>query len=849
MAELVTREDYLYKAEQGAYSFDWSSVPREFVDDDFVSRVVYVSPGSFERIPKEYVSQAVINMLTKSESDAYKIKKKVSELYQNTTTWANFLANHNRKSTVAEIPEELRNQELFDKAFALNMFCVHNIPEEFQTQEMWIKYAINERNPKDVPKEFKNGVFYEQIAGHVDMKFIPERYQSVITWQQAIDKDRVRSASEIPLGMRSTWVGELEKEEDLQQAKKALSDVRKREVDIFDVKRENQSPDMWKEYVLSDISRVSRVPREFQTQDMWMAYIREFPDNIERVPKEFRSRDLYERYLDAFPERVDEIPEDYQTFELWRRSGRPLIKSSDKVRTQEFWNEIIDNNPGEFKNMDSAFKTPRLCVALLRNNLINIKDVPESSMDSSVLETYAFQNSNNIKECVENSKLRPFLTSRICDLYGMSVRYNLNTVTLWIPEKFQTEKFWDNVYSYNHDNRLNILRDYMPKQYQTQEMWSKLVELNKINESHLEDIPSQFREEIKDLLIKKKQDNQQRSDIVKKIQNVRDDIDLAQNIVDKIDDVIKTSEICSSLIQASIDILELEFKIPIGVVDDKTYTAIIGDLEKISQDVQKLKEQALKLEKETPSKEEPIQKNEPVENKPPVKEEPVVKTEPVVDNKEPVAKTEPIADVKDPVVKEEPADKAEPVSEVKEPVAKEEPAVAVEEPLVVANEPVADVKEDENFEKVMKMFSEVHANYYDGKKGTRGNAHTKEEIALKNSINRKMKKYLQNQMGRVAKENNLDQAGLVEQLSNAVSKDLISQLVENKGATLKLMEIMASGVFIRNGERIRLSQKQRIALADTMAKVSEQMLQKDAQNKNKTANAVENLLNNEHERE
>ena len=48
----------------------------------------------------------------------------------------------------------------------------------------------------------------------------------------------------------------------------------------------------------------------------------------------------------------------------------------------------------------------------------------------------------------------------------------------------------------------------------------------------------------------------------------------------------------------------------------------------------------------------------------------------------------------------------------------------------------------------------------------------------------------------------------------------LKEVAENKEACLKLFGIMASGVYEKDGQRTRLSQKQRIALASTLEIVS-----------------------------
>jgi len=66
----------------------------------------------------------------------------------------------------------------------------------------------------------------------------------------------------------------------------------------------------------------------------------------------------------------------------------------------------------------------------------------------------------------------------------------------------------------------------------------------------------------------------------------------------------------------------------------------------------------------------------------------------------------------------------------------------------------------------------------------------------------------------------------MEQISTGglFSDKELEEVAKNKGASLKLFQIMASGIYEKDGEKIRLTQKQRVALASTLQKVSEIML-------------------------
>lgn len=793
--ELETREDWIKDAAQNAYNYDWSKVPHEFVDDDFVSRVIYAHPAAIKDIPAKYLSQASVNFYAKNDSDANHIATLIPDNFRNKETWANFFALHHKKSNLPLIPEKFRDKEFFSMAVNINAGCVKNIPEEFQTQDMWVQYARVEKTPKDVPSIFKDESFYIQIATYVPMKFIPEMYQSPGMWGGALRSGMYHDERTIPLRMREevSKHDRIGSEDEWRKAQEAVWEVGDNSNKIFDVPYENQSQDLWNRYARNNPNKINSVPKEFQTQEMWETYAGEVPDAIDRIPKEFRSCEIYEKYIRRYPDRIMDIPEEYQTLSMWRRSGKSLLKSPESIRTQEFWDEIIRENPDEFMNMPNSFKSPAICKTLIVKNGLDIKYIPTSVMNTDILETYIYMNPDKVQSCVTDPQLQPFLTQKIYDRYARSVNYDYSEISYRVPDQFQTYDMWQRVLVNNFSDRKNIIMYSMPEKLQTQEMWNSLAESEQLKPEEIKEVPSQFKDGVEKILNKLKSKN----DLINQIEKAEAEKEAVFNLVETSKDDSEKFKLFERLINVGIALSDIRLKViaHIGLLDEKKYKDASAVVDKIAIKIQEIKEKAQEHAKENETAAEPVDKKEP-------------------------------------------AVAGEPTDVVKEPV-------SPEDPTVVANED--GTKVDEGFENIMKKFAQVHADYYDGKKGTRGNAHTKEEVALKNKINKAMKKYLQNQMGKVATENNLNQDALIEQLSNAVSPDLISQLVDNKGATLKLMEIMASGVYIRNGERIRLSQKQRIALADTMAKVSEQMLQKETQNKAKSANTkqVVDELSNE----
>ena len=137
-----------------------------------------------------------------------------------------------------------------------------------------------------------------------------------------------------------------------------------------------------------------------------------------------------------------------------------------------------------------------------------------------------------------------------------------------------------------------------------------------------------------------------------------------------------------------------------------------------------------------------------------------------------------------------------------------------------------EVNKEEEFDKLLSYYAQVNKQYYSGD----GKKKTGEEIKKRKNINAQFKRILENKAKQMSKnENGEEFSTTISSIEKGeiFSNDEIKQVAENKGATLKLFEIMASGVYEKNGVRTRLTQKQRIALASTLEIVSEMRLDMD----------------------
>ena len=130
-----------------------------------------------------------------------------------------------------------------------------------------------------------------------------------------------------------------------------------------------------------------------------------------------------------------------------------------------------------------------------------------------------------------------------------------------------------------------------------------------------------------------------------------------------------------------------------------------------------------------------------------------------------------------------------------------------------------DISDEEEFDKLLVHYAQYNKTYYTAT----GEKKTEEEIKKRRNVNAQFKRILQHKASKEPKnENGEDFSTTIKNIENGQVFNYadLKEVAENKEACLKLFEIMASGVYEKDGQRTRLTQKQRIALASTLEIVS-----------------------------
>lgn len=145
-----------------------------------------------------------------------------------------------------------------------------------------------------------------------------------------------------------------------------------------------------------------------------------------------------------------------------------------------------------------------------------------------------------------------------------------------------------------------------------------------------------------------------------------------------------------------------------------------------------------------------------------------------------------------------------------------------------------DINNEDDFDNLLAYYAQANKEYYSGD----GKKKSEEEIKKRKNMNAQFKRILQNK----AKQMPQNEDG--EEFSATITSiekgevfnySELKEVAENKGATLRLFNIMASGVYEKDGKKIRLTQKQRVALASTLEIISGMRLDMDKnKKKNKT---------------
>ncbi|MBR2391729.1 MAG: hypothetical protein IKB06_04490 [Clostridia bacterium] len=129
------------------------------------------------------------------------------------------------------------------------------------------------------------------------------------------------------------------------------------------------------------------------------------------------------------------------------------------------------------------------------------------------------------------------------------------------------------------------------------------------------------------------------------------------------------------------------------------------------------------------------------------------------------------------------------------------------------------ISDEEEFDKLLVHYAQYNKSYY----MTNGQKKTDDEIRKRRNVNAQFKRILKQKAEKEPKnENGEDFSTTINNIENGQVFDYaeLKEVAENKQACMKLFQIMASGVYEKDGQRTRLTQKQRIALASTLEIVS-----------------------------
>lgn len=134
-----------------------------------------------------------------------------------------------------------------------------------------------------------------------------------------------------------------------------------------------------------------------------------------------------------------------------------------------------------------------------------------------------------------------------------------------------------------------------------------------------------------------------------------------------------------------------------------------------------------------------------------------------------------------------------------------------------------DVDNENDMDKLFEFYAQMNVAYYNKKNKTA------EEVKLRRNVNSQFKRIIEKKVNALADEEKLEDSNFeqkIEEINNGTlfPENEIDEIAKSKGATIKLFQIFASGVYEKDGVRTRLSKKQRCALANVLQKVSEKKL-------------------------
>ena len=709
MENMNTREDWLSYAISNAYNLDWEKdIPKQYIDEEFVCAVVQAHGPAIKRIPEKYLTQKAVEIYARKVAADREFLMQLDKKFDNINTWAAYISSFTDR--FYRIPERFRDKDIFDFAVRYYKCDVHDIPEKYQTQEMWNTYAkvCLRTDIGLIPQKFYSRELLKTIANKGYINLIPKEFQTQGMWNEFI-RENPRKINEVPeeFQTREMW----NKYSSIARIDKIPRKYRKitAEDPFLDALDKNflKKEKEYLEKIKLDCNAIIDVPEFLQSYDMWQIYFKNKPQDIKYIPEEFQTQEMWNEFVKIRPARINDVPKKFQTQDIWNYGvAEGVVRAEDvpgEFQTQEMWN----NYKGDVSNIPDQFRNESIWAKIIKKDPSQFRSMPICKMTTEIVEN-VFNVSKDIFLKCFNKIPKDVLTQSMCETYLKAYGYG----------SFEINK--------------------IPKKFQTQEMWNKAAVNWRFTEEDLKEVPPEFVEGVKKLILKnnEKIDNKQGPETI--------------------DNVEKVDE--NQIEEPRVEIVE---EPRVEIVEEPKVEIIEEPKVEIKEEV--------KVEKEAE----------------------------ILNNKQQNA----------------PKERAETLRQK------------------------FNINSEDEFDKLLVHYAQANKSYYSNE----GKKHTEEEIKKRRNINSQFKRILRKKAKQMPQNENGED---FESTINSIEKgDVFSyaelkQVAENKNATMKLFNIMASGVYEKDGKKIRLTQKQRIALASTLEIVSGMRLDmNNSKKQNKEASA------------
>lgn len=872
---------------------DFYDLPLEFQTQRVWDMAISFNPGIIPQVPSIYQTQEMWDFFAKKYP--YEINY-IPKKFKSKQVWQQCA----KIGYINEIPKEFQTQEMWDEFAKKNPYEINRVPEEFQTQEMWNMFASRHpKKITLIPRKFqtqemwnnKKDAFLLQVP--VEFRQIFINYKS---HKSNVSKEEFKNACKILIEQEQEYLKIVKNDfrlihrvpEEFQSQEMWNIYIKNSINDVSEVPKYFQTQDMWNEFAKRNPSEVSHILDDFgnyfMNQDIWNIYAKYEPNKIRNVPRSYQTQDMWNEFAkrNLYSLEIINIPKNFQTQDMWnefaKRNPSEIRCVPDEFKNEEYWHLIVKKNSTnlkEIRRMPKQFLTSEIILDCVKSGL-DIIDFPKTLMTTEIFEAMhieidekSFSRKNFIYD-FENIIPKELLSQKLCDKYAEEKYYDYNEIKNRIPKKYQTREMWISAFENNVRQADIILINYMPQEYQTQDMWNKVARDFGFTENNLKWVPNRFVEGVKETIYKREHQeepkqgvdkskeskleatvkNSEETKINKEEVEVKSTEKDSQKVKNQNEDKKDSVEIVAQLQEkcnAKLTVVKNFAKLSQDMLKNakEQDSIIFGQRKNLKDDLQKLKEMIDDTYKTKHNYAATLQYLNDYElqmkqfyvelceklNSPKYFDEKTIKVNTinaanVKKNLEGNCGKKSQKNVK----------KYEMNGKNEENVIKNSENDIKEDNIITVEQSIKSDKKQEEFNLLLEKFSKVHISYYDGNKGTKGNAHTKEEISEKLKVNRAMKKAIEKRAADLLVSEESKEEGLFDKLINSVDDKTISEVAENQAAALKLMHIMTSGVYEKCEVRTRLTQKQRVALASTMQKVTELMLKNEKkQEKNSAA--------------